>query len=441
MRALACFAVVMLGILLAPYRAASQCSNCGAAGPQGPHVGPYGLRGGPGPGLHDGPGAVVGPAAGYSVQCNTCSQVGPCGPCESCGHWCHYYSEQEKMANDFCRDCCFNWGWQHTPNNALTPRFAPTWRASADALFLLRDGDRRIEFASYGQVTPSRNNIFLTTDSLPECMESGFKTTVSRSLGSCDNLLIEGTYLGTHEWEEHVHFRDPANQGTLGVPGNIFSPFTNFGRPVPIAGLDFNTFVEIGYTSELHSGEINIRHRTGLMCGWLESSMLYGIRYMRINETFFFEQMTGITPLATAHREDIATTNELLGGQLGVLGSYRVSDRWWFELDVKATLAGNDSTQEVIYTRTIAGVPTVFAQQERHNCLSVIGDVDLVSYYQLTRNLSIQLGYQMMWVDGLTLAAEQFNNNLNELILGPVEVNDNGTLVYHGPHLGLTATW
>jgi hypothetical protein len=345
------------------------------------------------------------------------------------------------MANDWCRDCCFNWGWQHTSNNALTPRFAPTWRVSADALFLLRDGDRRIEFASYGQVTPSRNNIFLTTDSLPECMESGFKTTVSRALGSCDNLLIEGTYLGFHEWEEHVPFRDPANQATLGVPGNIASPFTHIGRPVLVPGLDFNTFVEIGFTSELHSAEINIRHRTGLMCGWLESSMLYGIRYMRIDETFFFEQMTGITPIDSAHREDIATTNELLGGQLGVLGSYRVSDRWWFELDVKATLAGNDSTQEIVYTRTIAGVPAAFAQRERHNCLSVIGDVDLVSMYQLTRNLSIQLGYQMIWVDGLALASEQFNNNLNELILGPVEVNDNGTLVYHGPHLGLTATW
>jgi hypothetical protein len=239
----------------------------------------------------------------------------------------------------------------------------------------------------------------------------------------------------------------------FGVPGNVASPFSGFGVPTQVGGLDFNNFVEIGFTSELHSGEINIRHRTGLMCGWLESSMVYGIRYMKIDETFFYQQESAISAVigagagATAvlggalHREDIATTNELLGGQLGVLSSYRVSDRWWFELDVKATLAGNDSTLETVYTRNIAGVPGTFVFRERHNCLAVIGDVNLVSMYQLTRNLTIQLGYQMLWVDGLTVASEQFNGNLAELTLGPARLNDNGTLSYHGPHLGLTATW
>jgi hypothetical protein len=353
------------------------------------------------------------------------------------------------MANDFCRDCCFNWGWQHTFNNALTPRFAPTWHVNADALWLLRDGDRRVEYATYGQRRPAGTNAFLTSDSLPECMETGFKTSVSRSLFSCDNLLIEAAYLGTHEWEEHVHFRDPINHPTLGVPGNIASPFSGFGRPVLVPGLDFNSIVEIGFTSELDSAELNFRHRTGLMCGWLESSMVYGIRYMRIDETFFYQQISGVSggvPPAllfggAAHREDIATTNELLGGQLGVLGSYRVSDRWWFELDVKATLAGNDNTVETIYSRNIAGTTAVFRHEARHNCLAVIGDVNLISMYQLTRNLTLRLGYQMLWVDGLAVASEQFNANLNELVLGPIPVNDNGTLAYHGPHLGLDLNW
>jgi hypothetical protein len=349
------------------------------------------------------------------------------------------------MANDWCRDCCFNWGWQHTVNNALTPRFGPTWHVNADVLFLLRDGDRRVEFATLGPRNAAGSNVVLSNDDLAECMETGFKTTVSRSLSACDNLLLEATYLGFHEWAEHESVRDPTLNTAgvaAGIAGTLASPFTNFGRPVLLPGFDFNNLAEIGFTSTLHSAELNIRHRTGLMCGWIETSMVYGIRYMRIDETFFYNQFSGVpAPLGASHHEGIETSNDLLGGQLGVLGSYRVSDRWWLELDVKATLAGNDVTQETLYTRVIAGVPGVFRFDDRHNCMAGILDVDLMSMYQLTRNLALRLGYQMIWVDGLALASEQFSANLGQLTLGPPHVNDNGTLVYHGPHLGLDWTW
>lgn len=453
MKAFAWRLLLLLSILSTPAAARAQCSTCG--GPVGPisdptGVGPYGLKGGPGPGLHAGPGVVVGPAAGHSVVCNSCSQVGPCGPCESCGHWCQYYSEQEKMANDWCRDCCFNWGWQHTLHNALTPHFAPTWHAAIDASWLLRDGDRRTNFASLGPQNATGSNIFLTADNFKECMETGFRTTVSREIGGHDNMRIEGSYLGTHEWQEHIFYRDPTlNQ--FGVPGTIASPFTTFGRPTQVVGLDFNSFVEAEFVSELHSVEINFRHRTGLMCGCVESSLLYGIRYAQINEEFFFQQTSTLSPnpvnanapllLGSAHRVDTATTNELLGGTIGALSAYRVSDRWWFEFDVRATLAGNDTTLDIQYSRNVAGVPAAFAFRERKNCLAMIGEANLMSMYQITHNLSMRLGYQMIWVDGITLASESFNPNLAELTQGPARLNDNGTLVYHGPHVGFVATW
>lgn len=430
-----------------PLEALAQCASCGATGgrhipvPPSPYAPAPGLVGGPGPGLHDGPGAVVGPAPGYSVQCNACSQVGPCGPCESCGHWCHYYSEQEKMANDWCRDCCFNWGWQHTFQNALTPRFAPTWYASADALFLLRDGDRDVDFTSYGPRFTDRRNVFLESDDLGDCMESGFKTTVSYSLSQHDNLLVEASYLGFHQWEESASARDPT-LNPAGVPGNLTSPFTNFGVPFLVPGFDFNDLVTISFTSELHSAELNFRHRTGLMCGWIETSMVYGIRYMRLDETFLYQQFSNVPlPIGAAHSVDVATTNDLLGGQLGVLGAYRVSDRWWFELDVKATLAGNDARQRTIYARTLGTTATQqFEFNARNNCMAVIGDVNLVSIYQITNNLALRLGYQMIWADGLALASENFSANPGVLTQGPAEVNDNGTLVFHGPHLGIQLT-
>jgi hypothetical protein len=56
-----------------------------------------------------------------------------------------------------------------------------------------------VEYATYGPRLASGANAFLTSNSFDECMETGVKTTVSRSLFTHDNLLIEGTYFGTHE--------------------------------------------------------------------------------------------------------------------------------------------------------------------------------------------------------------------------------------------------
>lgn len=416
----------------------AQCQNCGSQyGPGGAYPGPspYGPVG-PRPVGDPVPGPVVGPVPGYSVLCNGCSQVGPCGPCESCGHWCQYYSEQERMANDFCRDCCFNWGYQHTMQNALTPRFAPRWHVTADALFLLRDGDRYDEFATLGPRTTNGANVVLDANDLPECFESGFKASISRELFNHDNLLIEAAYLGFHEWGEHADFTDP------GVAGTIASPFTNFGHPIQVPGLDFNDFAMIQFTSELESAEINLRHRCGLMCGALESSMVCGIRYMRIDETFQYQAMSSLpTPGGATNQVDVTTNNDLLGATLGVLTSWRLSTNWWIEADFKATMCGNTAHIDSLYTRNVNGVPGAFQFGERHNCVAVIGDLNIMTMYQIHNNIAVRAGYQMIWVDGIAVALENFNSNLDELTMGPALVNDNGTLVYHGPHLGLILTW
>jgi hypothetical protein len=185
------------------------------------------------------------------------------------------------------------------------------------------------------------------------------------------------------------------------------------------------------------------------MCGAIESSLSYGLRYARIDETFFFQQLSSVSGavgavpvlLGAAHRVDTETTNELLGGQIGALSAYRISDRWWFEFDVRAALCGNDATLDIRYSRNVAGVPGTFAFQERKNCMALIGEANLMTMYQLTHHLSIRGGYQMIWVDGLVLASESLNPNLAELTQGPARLNDNATLVYHGPHVGVVVTW
>jgi hypothetical protein len=211
---------------------------------------------------------------------------------------------------------------------------------------------------------------------------------------------------------------------------------------VQVVGLDFNTITTIGFTSDLESGELNLRHRCGLMCGPLETSTVYGLRYVRVDESFSYASQSLLPPLlGSTNRVDVRTNNDLFGFTAGILSAYRVSDRWWFEFDVKGTLAANNSEQETIYTAQNPISPGTFAFSGQAACTAFIGDINLVSHYQVTHYMTVRAGYQAIWVDGVAVALENFSPDIPVLTQGPAEVNDNGTLVFHGPHLGLLFAW
>src|SRR5262249_4494959 len=151
---------------------------------------------------------------------------------------------------------------------------------------------RFIAFDTFGPNNGGKN-LALSTHDLCDCYESGFKTTVARNLSSYDNLMIEGGFLGFHNWDEERAVRDP-DLNQFGVAGTLASAFTNFGRPNQVQGFDFNNFAAIGFSSDLDSFELNVRHRTGLMCGCIETSMCYGIRYLQLDEAFFYHQISAI---------------------------------------------------------------------------------------------------------------------------------------------------
>jgi hypothetical protein len=52
-----------------------------------------------------------------------------------------------------------------------------------------------------------------------------------------------------------------------------------------------------------------------------------------------------------------------------------------------------------------------------------------------------RIGYQALLIDGLALASENFDRNVAILTAGPAELVHDGSVVYHGPFVGLTTTW
>jgi hypothetical protein len=151
----------------------------------------------------------------------------------------------------------------------------------------------------------------------------------------------------------------------------------------------------------------------GLLCGPIETTLLFGVRYMQIDESFSYRGESNVPlPLGAINQTTTFTDNDLVGFQVGGLGAYRVNDRWWFELDVKAALSQNNASQQTTYTNVVNGVATTFNGHARCACTALVGDVNLISNYQITHYLAVRAGYQAVWAEGVAVALENFSPSL-----------------------------
>jgi hypothetical protein len=350
-------------------------------------------------------------------------------------------TEEQARANSACGNCDTDWcntnygrGYEGLPLPAWTD--LPPWYVGADALFLTRDGNNDLTFATTGQDGFEA----VTTEDLDYELRPGARLTIGRSINNY--FRIEGTYFGQHYWDDSVSVRnlDPNDEGGL---GNLFSPFSGFGDPDGIVGLDYNNLVTINTTTELDSAEMNLRYRAPVRCGAWELIALCGVRYMRIDESFgYLSQSSSPTPLGSVNDIEVETSNDLVGGQIGGNVIYRASERWWINFDGKAGVFGNAARQNTVYAFTNSqGVTTTTVGEAQEGTTAFVGDIKVESCFQLFPRLTVVAGYNAIGVDGLALGASNLQQDINLLTLGPADVNHNGTVIYHGPHAGLVWAW
>ncbi|MEO1523902.1 MAG: BBP7 family outer membrane beta-barrel protein [Planctomycetota bacterium] len=271
-----------------------------------------------------------------------------------------------------------------------------TFRFSIDALFLARDLD---EFS-----------IALTDVSGPvqtEGMSHGL-TPGLRARGVVNltgSLLLEGVYLGTHQWE------------TNSTTGDL----------VP-ASADTLTAIQ-SYEARLDDYQINVVHRGG-GGAW---GFLWGLRYSDHRDSFSLDLSGQIAGPPAMARNSLQlrgnTQNQMIGLQLG-------ADRRWkcgaFELfgSAKLGVLHNETEQNGLsYSGSVdvstnpASIPTFLSEDEE---VSAMGDFEVSLRYRVTENVAASFGYQ-----GLVFGEMVNVANQNGLAASP------DTLSYHGIFVGL----
>ena len=287
------------------------------------------------------------------------------------------------------------------------------WYVRTEAVMLFRDAEGNADVAALG----NPRNIVLSTRDLDDPFKGGPKVLIGRTLN--DNWQFEASYFDLSQWNASASVRDPGSE--------LLSPLSHFGDPIS-AAYDHNDLISLQYKSYLNNAEMNLRYSLDLPPGRMSGSFLLGARYTGLREDMqFFSEGTGGN-----HFVQTNVRNDLWGVQIGGLFEFFVQEDWWVNFEMKGAICQDSTT----LTNSFTAVDVA-----RRNSSAFIGEIDLTCVHRWGHHLSTRVGYQALWLDHVALASNNFNSNVDFLVGGPPQINNNGTVVYHGPHVGLELMW
>jgi hypothetical protein len=224
-------------------------------------------------------------------------------------------------------------------------------------------------------------------------------------LFGCD---LEAAFFGIDGWEAVQNITVPETGANFMV----------FNEPSTTISLSPGDVVTYRYVSQLRSTEINARHPI-----YERLSVLMGFRYVELHE----ELASSVNDVEVL---DANVDNHMYGGQIGMNVAFINTCRLSIEGVVKAGVLGNysDLTMSVIDTDRLA---------DKRTHTAFLGELGLMGIVQVTNQLAMRGGYQVMWLDGIAIAGDQVEN----VTPSSAKPYIGGTLFYHGAFAGLEYAW
>jgi hypothetical protein len=285
----------------------------------------------------------------------------------------------------------------------------PNWTVSAGAVFLQREAGGAVFLQTPG-----------TTFSAPDV---GFQAGARVSLvkhREC-GLDYEFAYMGFGS-SAGFDFTAGSLNGVQQVPNGSQ---IEFQTPLLIGA---DAILLSGLQSNFNSIEVNVREN---VTEYL--TLLAGFRWINLNERFSY--LFTIPPLASIVGSTQADNN-LLGFQVGADGVLYDMGRFRFDGIAKAGIYGNLAQNQ----SAIVGIPVPGALAFSHDTtdLAFEADARIGGTYFLTDRFAVRGGYQVMWLEGVALAAEQIAVTDWGNLRG---VDTSGSPFYHGAYVEAMLTW
>jgi hypothetical protein len=279
--------------------------------------------------------------------------------------------------------------------------YGATWTASADVLVLERSGGASFpmlqRFSDNAELLNSQDFVFQMgvgprVSIVGEDIFYGFD--------------IEASYFAVENWSADKTVVSPAE----GMQYMLFGS--------PLYYMTPGTTATYNYVSRLHNAELNFRRPI-----WENVSLLAGFRYLQLHEDLNSILADGG---ATYFNAGFNVDNHLYGGQIGLNVAFINRPRFSIEGVMKAGVFGNFSDL-TLYSDYL----TESGDKTTHT--SFLGEIGLTGIVQVTSWMSVRGGYQVMWLDGIGIAGDQFryaDSETNKPYMA-------GTLLYHGAFAGV----
>lgn len=259
---------------------------------------------------------------------------------------------------------------------------------------------------------------------------------------------VEARYFGLNKWNvgRTAQVIPPADP-------TLYSVYSLFGS-APAGGFDDTdrSFIHsIDYSSELHSGEVNYRRRFATPFAECQASWMVGVRYFDLDERFGFHAVGSNNNTFTFDQlryfdHDTRTRNELTGFQVG--GDYWLNVVCGLQVGVegKAGVYGNHAEVESqIFSNSIPGA----REHLQDGKTAYLGELVVSAVYRLSYSWSVKASYNVLTVQNVALATENFNTRdiNNALGQGAFTINRypflnaDADLYYQGWSIGGEYLW
>jgi hypothetical protein len=307
-----------------------------------------------------------------------------------------------------------------------------------DVLFLDRDNATNNQTILVdGTAGSNPGGTVFTTRSMVPTTAPGVRMFVGRHGGNTTGW--EMGYWGVYGW--YGDARASTNR-SLAIPGDI-------GLAVP--GWDSASNVRATWSSSLNVVELNLlaseftsgcepcsrwpqrrcRHET-------EVDWIGGLFWAGLEEQAALQVAPFAGELPTSYR--VATSSNLFGGQLGLRGR-RTWDRFSLEGWLKAGLGGAWLSQSAppITSSLAPGAHYRPGRSADDTGMGFLSSMNMSMAYRFSEVWGLRLGYNVAWLSGVALAANQWD--FTDTQASGTGVRGAGGLFLHGATLGLEARW
>lgn len=339
--------------------------------------------------------------------------VGGCGLFGGCGDGC--FSNLFSM----CKSCGLA-GCDHLCDGT-GGRCLPRWfDAHAEWMYWQRDREEDLALSSEGIQGP----IALNTNEIDYDFASGYRVTGAYIVGP--GTGIEATYFGGFNWEDSA---------IATSEDNLFSVFSDFGVD-PLNGFPetaFGFLHTVAMSSEMNNAELNLRRRFISANCHIHSSLLVGIRYFRLREDLVYETFTEQGDMSY----QLKTDNDMVGLQGGGDLYFCLTPRFKIGAEVKAGVYGTHSKQR---TNVFCTSCDPLRERDSASDASFLGDAGAIMLYRVTPRFTLRGGYQILYVDGVATAVNNFNTE-SPFSARDSFIHNTGNVFAHGTNLGFEWTW